>query len=690
MCATDRSADLRGRFKRLNVKCSRIVPSTSRSDRKMCGIAGIVDTTRTTSAESGESLVRRMANTLAHRGPDDLGVWGLPEAGVFFGHRRLAVQDLTLTGRQPMATPDGRWTIAFNGEVYNFLHLRKELQQAGASFRGHSDTEVLLELVSRVGVAQALRRAIGMFALALWDSQERTLYIARDRLGEKPLYYGWLDNSFVFSSELRALFEHPSWVGEIDRASLTAYLRYGCVPAPMSIFSDVKKLEPGELLTLEAAQKRLTTERYWDAEAALRSGQDAAWDGTEDGFLQQLDATLKSVVEDQMISDVPLGAFLSGGIDSSLVVALMQSQSARPVRTFTVGFDSSQYDESRFARDIAAYLGTDHTEARLSGSDALELVPAIPDCYDEPFADSSQLPTMLVSEVARKHVSVSLSGDGGDELFGGYSRYPRVAEQWEQLQRTPALLRQLGTTVGNLLPDAALAAVGRGGRIAWRRDLPDVGLAHRVRHRIRSWAPNDIASQYLRAVSFWDNPSEVVVRGGEQFLLETSLSRSDFAASDPLLWMRYRDSRIYLPDDILTKVDRAAMRVSLETRVPFLDLRVVELAWKASTEICFFDGKGKWPLRELLSRYIPLELFNRPKMGFAVPLGDWLRGPLREWAERLLEPKRIKREGWFNQEQINLRWNDLQAGGDGHDLALWSVLMFQAWKDRWSHAVRSA
>ncbi len=588
-----------------------------------------------------------------------------------------------------MSSSDGRWILVFNGEIYNFLEIRSKLEARGTSFRGHSDTEVLLELVARDGPNAALKSARGMFALALWDSHDRVLYLARDRLGEKPLYYGWLGNTFAFASELRALHVHPSWTGRINRTALTAYLRYNCVPAPMCIFEGIRKLEPGRVLSIRANSREINLDTYWDADAALASAGTEMWCGSPDDYVTSLSSLLTSAVGDQMISDVPLGAFLSGGIDSSLIVALMQSQSSQPIRTFTVGFGEDEFDESRYARKIAGILGTDHTEVHLSGADALARVPTLPQCYDEPFADSSQIPTMLVSELARRHVTVSLSGDGGDELFGGYSRYPQVLSRWRRLNGTPSWLRQMGSKTIELVPDVGLRAAGRISQLAWPRPVPPSGLADRIRHRARVWAEESLAGAYRHSVSFWARPAEIVLGGRDAFGLEQRLSESLLVQTDPKLWMRYRDARIYLPDDILAKVDRASMHVSLESRIPLLDHRVVELAWRASTELCYHDGRGKWPLRSLLAKHIPAKLIDRPKMGFAVPLNEWLRGPLKDWAADLLTPARLQREGWFQPDPIWRRWQDLQAGGDGHELALWSVLMFQAWNEQWSSAISS-
>lgn len=582
-----------------------------------------------------------------------------------------------------MISADGRWVIVFNGEFYNFRDLSRELEAQGWRPRGHSDTEVFLELVSRVGPRRALERSRGMFALALWDRADQVLYLARDRMGEKPLYYGWLGSTFAFASQLEAIRRHPDWNGRIDRASLTSFLRYNCIPAPLSIFEGIRKLEPGQLLALRAGSREVEVESYWDPDEVLRSALDSPWSGSPDEYVEALGDLLRSSVRDLMVADVPLGAFLSGGIDSSLVVALMQSQSRHRVRTFTVGFAEAGFDESSHARQVARVLDTDHTEEHLSGADALALVPSLPECYDEPFADSSQLPTMLVSAVARKHVTVSLSGDGGDELFGGYTRYGQVLQAWRAMSARPRVIRRAAAIAGEVLPEQVLSAAGRALQFIKPRPVPSGGLGRRVRQRLRAYGDADLPAAYLRAVSFWDRPEEVVIGGTDEFGIERDLGRSSLGASDPLRWMMYRDARVYLPDDILTKVDRASMRVSLESRIPLLDHRVVELAWRAPVSLCFLDGRGKWPLRSLLARYVPSSIFERPKMGFAVPLQAWLRGPLRDWAADLLDEGALRREGFFRPGPVRRRWADLQAGGDGHELALWSVLIFQAWLHHW-------
>jgi len=655
----------------------------------VCGLVGLFACSRSVWFGGAERVVADMADTLRHRGPDDQGLWCDRQAAVWLAHRRLSIQDTSPGGHQPMTSADGRWTIVFNGEIYNFRELAKGLEDGGWRSRGHSDTEVLLELVAAVGPRRALERSRGMFALALWDDTERALYLARDRMGEKPLYYGWLGKTFVFGSELRALRRHPDWNGRIDRSALASFLRYNCIPAPLSIFEGIRKLEPGQFLTLRAGSREATIERYWDPDRVLLEALANPWKGSPEEYVDTLGETLGSAVCDQMVSDVPLGAFLSGGVDSSLIVALMQTQSAHPIRTFNVGFAEAEFDESSYAREIAGILGTDHTEERLSGADALARVPSLPECYDEPFADSSQLPTMLVSEVARRHVTVSLSGDGGDELFGGYTRYQQILQRWQAMSARPASMRRLAALAGDSVPEGLLALIGRAVQVMRPRPVPPAGLGWRVRQRLRALGDGDLPAAYLRAVSFWDRPDELVVEGKENFDVERELACSSFASRDSLRWMMYRDSRIYLPDDILVKVDRASMRVSLESRIPLLDHRVVEMAWRAPTSLAFHDGRGKWPLRALLARYIPDRLIDRPKMGFAVPLRDWLRGPLRDWAADLLDEQSLLRDGYLRPQPILQRWVDLQAGGDGHELPLWSVLMFQSWLQHWGTMARS-
>lgn len=647
----------------------------------MCGIVGLwsKDT-----LESPDEVVRRMGATLHHRGPDDAGVWLDADAGITLGHRRLAILDLSPAGHQPMLSVCGRYVIAFNGEIYNHLDLRTELAAAGAApvWRGHSDTETLLAAIAHFGLTAALTRMTGMFALALWDRQQRVLHLVRDRLGEKPLYYGWLGRSFVFASELKALRAHPHWRGEVDRAALTLLLCHGYVPAPGSIYRGIHKLLPGSVLTL-AADGSFTTVAYWSARHVAEQGQAQRFAGSEAEALQELERLLMRAVGRQMLADVPLGAFLSGGVDSSTIVALMQAQSARPVRTFTIGFHEAGYNEAEHALAVARHLGTEHTELYVTAQQALDVIPRLPLLYDEPFADSSQIPTFLVAQLARRHVAVSLSGDGGDELFGGYNRYFLGRSLWRQVGWLPRPLRA-GLAVGllGLAPET------------WNRTLaPLTGLLpgqwrhanlgdklHKLAGVLAVSGPDAL---YRGLVSLWPDAAAAVA-GSEVVAPWPVLNPLDDPVAQASLHdfterMMFLDLVSYLPDDILVKVNRAAMGVSLETRVPLLDHALVEFAWQLPLAMKIRAGQGKWLLRQLLYRHVPAALIERPKMGFGVPLDVWLRGPLRDWAEALLTEERLQREGHFHAAVIRQKWQEHLSGRRNWQYALWNVLMFQSW-----------
>jgi asparagine synthase (glutamine-hydrolysing) len=610
-----------------------------------------------------------MADTLVHRGPDDAGVWVDNAARLALGFRRLAIVDLSAEGRQPMASASGRYVIAFNGEVYNFLELRHDLEGKGHRFRGHSDTEVMLAAIEEWGLQSAVRRFVGMFAFALWDRQERSLSLVRDRLGIKPLYYAWMDGVFLCGSELKALRAHPAFRAEIDRGALTLYMRHSYVPTPYSIYRGCKRLPPGCTLTLDASlTHRPEPVPYWSATAVAASGLGRPFIGSDPEAVEELDRLLRDAVRLRMIADVPLGAFLSGGVDSSTVVALMQSQSERPIRTFSIGFLEEGYNEAEYAREVAAHLGTEHTELYVTPAEAQAVIPTLPEIYDEPFADSSQIPTLLVSRLTRRHVTVSLSGDGGDELFAGYPRYAVADSLWRRIRWMPPVVRHGVATVGSAL-------TAQRSRLA----TGDSRLA-RIAEVLR--APSSEAI-YRRYVSHWKRPEEVVIGGHE---LPTALSSGERRL--PMAEFTHRmmalDTVTYLPDDILTKVDRASMAVSLEARVPLLDHRVVEFAWRLPLSMKTRNQQTKWALRQVLYRYVPRELIERPKMGFAVPLDAWLRGPLREWAEALLAPRRLRDEGLLDAERVGAVWRESVDGRPGHARELWSVLMFQAWQERWA------
>jgi len=708
----------------------------------VCGFAGFFGGPR---GWALEEAVARMSDRLAHRGPDDRGQWVDPEAGIALGHRRLAILDLSPAGHQPMASASGRYVIAFNGEIYNHLVLRRELGAemaaavtgsermaggkatadpvscveaapggggrlspgspltparlpagergfggsvaGGLDWRGHSDTETLLAAFERWGVEETLRRAVGMFAVALWDRAERRLHLARDRLGEKPLYYGWCRGAFVFGSELKALRASPGFDNAVDRGVLSAYLRFNYVPEPYSIYRHVFKLEPGCVLTLSRqgtvspppstprAPMRgpgLELRRWWSLQEVAERGQ-ANLLPDERSTLDTLEARLRDAIRFQSIADVPLGAFLSGGVDSSTIVALMQAEAMSPVRTFTIGFEDAAHDEALHARAVARHLGTDHTELYVTARDALDVIPRLPEIYDEPFADSSQIPTHLVCQQARRHVTVALSGDGGDELFGGYNRYVWARRVWGKLAWLPSALRVALARWILARPTRQWDALAARLRIGVT--LPG-DKAHKLAEGVAG--VRDLDDLYVRLVSEWKQPEGVVLGASE---VPTLLSqRGDWPAlREAEHRMMALDALSYLPGDILCKVDRAAMSVSLETRVPFLDPGVVELAWRMPLAMKIRDGQGKRPLRRILRRYVPPELIERPKQGFAIPLPEWLRGQLRDWAEALLEEHRLRDEGFFDPAPIRRRWREHLEGRRNWQAALWGVLMFQAW-----------
>jgi asparagine synthase (glutamine-hydrolysing) len=660
------------------------------------GNAGEVDCRASLAMTDQNSLamaevVTRMALAIAHRGPDDAGAWADAQTGIALGHRRLSIVDLSPAGHQPMPSVCGRYVLAFNGEVYNHLALRAELEGEGdglprfarndgdgdEGWRGHSDTETLLAGFTAWGVEATLKKTVGMFAIALWDRNERRLTLARDRLGEKPLFYGWVRGAFVFGSELKAVRAYPGFDNPISRDALALYLQHCAVPAPYSIYEDIYKLEPGCLLSLDAAGvagKTVKAEAYWRLTDAVRQGLAAPIESEADA-LAALEATLREAVALQAVADVPLGAFLSGGVDSSAIVALMQAQSSRPVQTFTVGFDEAGFDESPHALAVAKHLGTDHHALRVTAADAQAVIPLLPAMYDEPFADSSQIPTHLVSKAARQHVTVALSGDAGDELFGGYNRYFWGQRVWNRLSWMPSIVRQgLGSGIAQV-PVAAWDALGH--KLPGAHGIARLGdKAHKLAHRLKT--VQSVDDLYRSLVTEWSHGANLV-RGARR--LPTKLDDAGLAAGVPeaehrmMLW----DTVTYLPDDILTKVDRAAMSVSLETRVPFLDHRVVELAWRLPLHMKIRGGQGKWALRQVLYKYVPRELIERPKAGFGIPVGQWLRGPLREWAEELLSESRLEREGYFYPAPIRQVWLDHLSGRHDWTARLWTVLMFQAW-----------
>lgn len=644
----------------------------------MCGIAGVLDREQNTSPEGLKALASAMAQPLRHRGPDDAGVWADASAGVAFGHRRLAVIDLSPAAAQPMTSSCGRWTVAYNGELYGFQRVRERLRRSGRRFRGHSDTEVLVEAIAEWGLPQALERCNGMFAFAAWDNRTRMLHLVRDRLGEKPLYYGTAGSHVVFGSELKAIRAHPQFAARIDHQAAAAFLRWSFVPGPHSIFEEVRKLPPGSVVSLAAHSRGPLPhpQAYWSARGAIEAGIKEPLDAGDRELTDELEQLLRDAVADRMLADVPLGAFLSGGVDSSLVTALMQAQQQRPVRTFSVDVGDAELGEGKHAAAVARHLGTDHTEVRLTHNDALDVIPELAAIYDEPFADPSQIPTLLVARAARAHVTVGMSGDGGDELFGGYNRYTLGATAWRRLRHWPVGMR---ATLGGLLAavpppvyDQVLSAGSR--LVPGHLRLARAGdKVHKLAAIMGAAVEDEL---YLRAVSQWADPSTVT--GGQEAAVP---GVGGWSGEDAVAMFMARDAMVVLPDNMLVKVDRATMAAGVEARVPLLDHRVFEFAWRLQPHMRVRGGRGKWILRQVLRRYVPDALIDRPKVGFDPPIDHWLRGPLRGWAEDLLSPEQLARHGLLDPVPIEKAWTEHLAGRRNHDYRLWAVLMLSAWLD---------
>jgi asparagine synthase (glutamine-hydrolysing) len=642
----------------------------------MCGIAGLLDATAGRNA-SLDRMIAAMTGALDHRGPDDSGVWRDEASGLALGFRRLAIIDLSMAGHQPMISASGRYVIVYNGEIYNANELRPELEARGVQFRGHSDTEVMLEAFDAFGVPATLDRLIGMFALALWDREKRVLTLARDRLGIKPLYWARFGGLFFFGSEMKALYAHPGWPREIDRDAVTAYLRFGYVPGPISILKGVQKLAPGTILTMKAGSEP-AIEPFWSAREIVGAAIRDRYAASPLEAADRLETLLKDAVSCRMVADVPLGAFLSGGIDSSLVVALMQASTSRPVRTFTIGFHEQGYDEAAHAKGVAAHLGTDHTELYVTPEHAQSIIPRLPEIYDEPFADSSQIPTFLISEMTRRHVTVALSGDGGDELFAGYPRYAFAQNVWSRLQWAPPALRRLmAGGIGAVSPACWDRLAGPLAGSLLPRLLGD--KMHKAASVLKADDPDAF---YRRVVSQWPEP-ETLIAGGK----EPAGPLGDPTIRDTIPnyveRMQFLDLVTYLPDDILVKVDRASMAMGLEVRVPLIDHRVVDFAFRLPLRLKLRGGTSKWLLRQILYRYVPKALVERPKMGFGVPIDSWLRGPLRDWAESLLDRGRLARGGLIDPGPVRHAWEEHLSGRRNWQYRLWTVLMLEAWRERW-------
>ena len=648
----------------------------------MCGLAGFLG--GLVGADGDEVLLRSMSDSLYHRGPDDGGVWCDSEHRIGLGHRRLSIVDLSPAGHQPMLSVSGRYVIAFNGEIYNHLILRAELENSGNApgWRGHSDTETLLASFDAWGIETTVKKSIGMFAFALWDKQSRQLTLGRDRLGEKPLYYGWQGQGekavFLFGSELKALRAHPAFENTINRGALKLQLRHNCIPAPYSIYNGIAKLRQGCLLTVSLQQREPKEWAYWSTLQVAESGTAKPFMGSAEQAVDELEVLLKGAIRQQMMADVPLGAFLSGGIDSSTIVALMQAQSSRPVKTFTIGFHEQGYNEAVYAKSIARHLGTDHTELYVTAEQAMAVIPRLPGLYDEPFSDSSQIPTFLVSQLAKQQVKVSLSGDAGDELFCGYNRYVMTANFWHKIALLPLPLRRLlANGLMSVPPDS------------WNqlaRFLPLFNSTHpfNIGERLHKGAgvltSKTVDELYERFITHWIDSAPVVIDGLSLPTLVNELP--NLKGLNDIQRMMAMDIMTYLPDDILVKVDRAAMGVSLETRVPFLDHRVVEFAWQLPQSMKLRDGQSKWALRQVLYRHVPKELIERPKRGFGIPVDVWLRGPLVDWAESLLDETRLRNEGFFQPAPIRQKWREHLSGQRDWQYHLWDVLMFQAWLEQ--------
>lgn len=643
----------------------------------MCGIAGFWSRAEASPAARLRGIAEDMATSLTHRGPDDQGIWVDERAGIALSSRRLAIIDLSIDGHQPMLSPQGRFVLTFNGEIYNYRELRRELIRIGYTFRGASDTEVMLAALEAWGIEKALTRFNGMFAFALWDQRERTLTLGRDRAGEKPLYYGWLGRTFIFGSELCALQRHPSFTGEINTSALALYLRHQYVPAPYSIYANVATLMPGTMLQIDEASGPSTPPvTYWSLRSVAEQGIKHPLTSSYQELVADLDTLLRDAIALRMVADVPLGAFLSGGVDSSLVVALMQAQSSQRVKTFSIGFYETAFNEATYARAIAAHLGTDHTTLYVTSAEAIASITRLPAIYGEPFADPSNLPTLFLAELARKQVTVSLSGDGGDEFFGGYDRYYEVERLWSVLRHIPQGLRQMSAHALRAIPATTWRAVAEAGAsvVPTLQRLSDPRQAQRLAEIIEL---DDPMAMHHNAVSYWRDIAELLP-GAEEPPTAMDDQRQTIPQQNLVRRMMYMDALTYLPSNNLMKVDRASMSTSLEVRCPLLDHRVIEFAARLPGSPRR-QGQTKWLLRQILYQYVPRHLIERPKMGLRAPVALWLRGPLREWAEALLDERKLREQGIFNVTPIRTRWAEHLAGiSDWHD-CLWSVLMFEAW-----------
>ena len=658
--------------------------SISGTGLNMCGLAGFLGYGGL-NGEEVRRITKQMGDSLAHRGPDDSGVWCDHNSEIALSHQRLSILDLSSAGHQPMISTSGRFVTVFNGEIYNHLEIRDELQkeEAQPDWLGHSDTETFLAAVEAWGLEDTLRHTVGMFALALWDRKERALYLTRDRMGEKPLYYGLQGGVFLFGSELKALRTHPAFKGEINRDVLALFLRHNYIPEPYSIYRGVKKLPPGFFLKLDGSSSQFTAKElpapspYWSLRDTVISGLENPYAGNDSDAIKAMEGLLNTAVRGQMVADVPLGAFLSGGIDSTIVAALMQAQSTRPVSTFTIGFHEAGYNEALHAKAVARHLGTEHTELYVTPEQAQAVIPKLPALYDEPFSDSSQIPTFLVSELTRRHVKVSLSGDGGDELFGGYNRYVLAQKIWSKISRLPESVRSLAESFIFTLSPGSWNKLLEPLQFLAPTSLHQANIGDKLHKGAGVLGAQSTDELYLRLVTHWQ-PDGLVI-GAEEPPTYLRGNRQVFGCLGNIERMMALDTITYLPGDILVKVDRAAMGTSLETRAPLLDHRVVEFAWRLPLSMKIRKGESKWLLRRVLQKYVPKELIERPKMGFSLPIDSWLRGPLRDWAESLLDESRLRQQGFFNTRPILQKWAEHISGQRNWQHHIWGVLMFQAW-----------
>ena len=629
-----------------------------------------------------QSVSEQMTDALVHRGPNDGGVWSDAKIGVAFGHRRLSIQDLSSEGHQPMTSVCDRFVMSYNGEIYNFQEIQKDLKKNGFQFRGHSDTEVLLGAITEWGLEKTLKQLNGMFAIALWDKKHEALTLVRDPVGKKPLYYGWCHDTFLFGSELKALRAHPDFDAPIDRNALGLFIKYSWVPSPFCIYHGLRKLTPGHLITISSNSRLENTisRSFWSAREVAEHGEHTPFTGSLEEATEELEKLLQTAVRSRMIADVSLGALLSGGFDSSMVVAMMQSISPRPIKTFSIGFWESKYNEAQHAKDIARHLGTDHTELYISPKDAQGIIPDIPKIYDEPFADSSQIPTVLLSQLARHDVQVALSGDGGDELFAGYTKYPECLKRWKIWGNRPQWLRERMADAMTSIGQVGWSLLGSSSNSP-TKEIPNWQKFFGRMEKKSRWIPATsaadlVALRHARCRQIQD----YVPQAEETNSLLTNAN--DWAAvSNPIQSMMYVDFVTFLTDDILVKVDRASMSVNLEVRCPLLDTRLIEFAWSLPLSMRLQGRKGKIVLRKVLERYVPPELTERPKKGFAVPVSEWIKGPLREWAEHLLDETHLRDQGLLRPEALHRVWQQHLTGWQDHDTLLWSILMFQAWHE---------